>query len=166
MSHALHTGSIVIAQEFQFICNHLVEKINRDRLEFPIDAIAVRGVSGIAVGGAVSFLTGIPLVIVRKPEEKNHSAREVEYSVKFNHFIVIDDLVSSGSTINKINAACLTERPFAVFEKFYTYRYGDEGSIKSDAFYNKFIKRWYGFRVQNQNNRVSIYEEYNWRRDA
>lgn len=66
--------------------------------------IAVSGVSGNAIGGLVSALSGLPMAIVRKGES-SHSFREVEGSDDIDEcepYAVIDDLVSSGATVARI----------------------------------------------------------------
>lgn len=72
-----------------------------------IDAIAVIGTSGIVMGSIVSYATGIPLMVVRKSDENCHSGTlcESNFSVEDGevHFVVIDDLISTGDTMNRLN---------------------------------------------------------------
>ncbi len=69
------------------------------------DYIAVSGASGLIMGGVVSFLSGIPLIIVRKKYEECHSIRKVEFFDTPKDkctFVILDDLISSGATIDYI----------------------------------------------------------------
>ena len=64
-------------------------------------AIAVTGLSGIAAGGAISYLTGLPLCVVRKPRDNAHSGYGVEGRLA-NRYLILDDFVSTGKTLNRI----------------------------------------------------------------
>lgn len=77
----------------------LVAAINRSGLRVPI---AVRGVSGFVVAGAVSAELGLPLVIVRKGTDGCHSDYLVEGPRELTDYIIIDDFLSSGDTIQAI----------------------------------------------------------------
>jgi len=68
----------------------------------PVDAIVCTGVSGMLVAPIVSYLTDIPLTVVRKGND-SHSMYEVE-GVLPESYIIIDDLVASGSTLKRIQA--------------------------------------------------------------
>jgi adenine/guanine phosphoribosyltransferase-like PRPP-binding protein len=95
---------------------HIVEEIQEHTR---IDAIAMRGVSGMAVGFPVCALTGISPVIVRKKGENTHSYCSVECPDDFNNtkyitigeegelygvknYVIIDDFVCSGETVTAI----------------------------------------------------------------
>ncbi len=82
-----------------------------------IERIAVRGVSGLVMGGVVSYYTGIPLVIIRKPDEQRHSIFPVEYDGEFSRYCIIDDLVASGRTLNQI----IESLPNRTLVKVYLY---------------------------------------------
>lgn len=100
-----------------------------------IDAFAVTGVSGIAVGATVAHMCNKRLIVVRKADDQStHSHYSVEGIVtsgEGNNYIFFDDLISSGHTlcytvakIEQTNRAMLNaiaarpgyyqgERPFA-----------------------------------------------------
>lgn len=81
--------------------DRLVQWLKKSDLDF--EAIAVSGVSGLVVGGALSYATGIPLVVVRKSGDKKHSDFSVESSLVGDFkYVILDDLISSGSTIKRI----------------------------------------------------------------
>ena len=73
-----------------------------------IKTIAVCGVSGTVLGGAVSALSSrIKLVIVRKEGEKNHYGRaaqgpwEIE-EYNFPDYAFVDDLIATGNTLQRV----------------------------------------------------------------
>lgn len=73
--------------------------------------IAVRGMSGALVGGAVSWMTGIPVAIVRKPEDTTHADGTVQ-GPKLGGgqtYVVLDDFVATGSTVSAIMNAMHTD---------------------------------------------------------
>lgn len=68
------------------------------------DSIAVRGLSGATMGGILSYLSKKDLVVLRKSSDYSpHSLSTVELENKPNKFIIVDDLISSGKTIQIIN---------------------------------------------------------------
>lgn len=73
-----------------------------------IDALAVCGVSGIAVGSIVAHYLRKRLLIVRKHDDKStHShiyVEGMETSGKSNNYIFFDDLISSGMTMAYVTA--------------------------------------------------------------
>lgn len=82
-----------------------IAKLLKDK-KIKYDAIAVTGVSGITMGSMVAFHLKKRLVIVRKNigGEATHSWIKVEHTErgKLMRYIVIDDLIDSGDTINRI----------------------------------------------------------------
>jgi adenine/guanine phosphoribosyltransferase-like PRPP-binding protein len=115
---------------------HTVEEIQEHTR---IDAIAMRGISGMAVGFPVCALTGISPAVVRKSCDKGHSHCETECPPNFNisphtilaetnpdmyktkNYVIIDDFICNGETVTAIidslpYAKCvgiiLYEKPF------------------------------------------------------
>lgn len=83
----------------------LIKKITRYRpRETKPTAIAVTGFSGVSVGSVVSYLTGLPLIYVRKLDEDTASSRDVEGPVGAN-YLILDDLIATGRTVNRIAEA-------------------------------------------------------------
>lgn len=90
----------------------VIEKLASDIATFKynnkvrIDAIAIRGMSGALVGGALSAATGIPLLCIRKGRQ-SHSYCRVEGVVNADdkgvmNYVIVDDLICSGGTVNAI----------------------------------------------------------------
>ena len=65
------------------------------------DTIAIRGMSGALVGSAVAIKLGKGITIVRKKENR-HSYRDVEGNKEHTRYVIIDDLIATGSTIEEI----------------------------------------------------------------
>ena len=68
---------------------------------YQFDAIAFRGLSGALFAPAVAILMNKTLLAVRKGE-KCHSGREVEGDYNARRYVIIDDFVSSGTTVREI----------------------------------------------------------------
>lgn len=80
----------------------MVKRIKVEGFEY--DAIAVRGVSGLMVGGILSLRLNKPLVVVRKTKGE-HSEHIVEGVRRDGmRYLIVDDLVCSGATVNDIMA--------------------------------------------------------------
>lgn len=64
------------------------------------DAVAVTGKSGLSLAFATLMLIDFPLIVVRKRGENSHgNPIEGAHSVDVRKYIILDDFVSSGSTI-------------------------------------------------------------------
>lgn len=72
--------------------------------EVPITHIVCSGSSGQAVAWPVSYKLGIPVCIVRKPDEKSHAGL-ISGAGRLCSYIIVDDLIDSGSTIRRIIGA-------------------------------------------------------------
>jgi len=86
------------------VANSIAKKINKDKKTMKIKSIAVVGVSGISLGGIVSYLTKLPLIVVRKEKEEHHGGYNVEYTDYLcgGNYCIVDDLIDSGKTIDNI----------------------------------------------------------------
>ena len=67
-----------------------------------IDALAFRGFSGAGVVFPLSLRTGIPPINVRKQVEESHGMQIEGPEIEIETFVVVDDLMSSGKTVNTI----------------------------------------------------------------
>jgi len=72
--------------------------------EFPqVETIAVQGTSGSSVAYPVSFVSGLKVCYVRKVSEHSAShGNEIENHPCDKPYVIIDDFISSGDTINRI----------------------------------------------------------------
>ena len=70
--------------------------------EIKFDAIAFRGMSGASMAYPVSFLTGIPLLQIRKMTEKSHGNNVEGSGDIIRKYIILDDFIFSGETVRSI----------------------------------------------------------------
>lgn len=68
----------------------------------PIDAIAFTGMSGALVAPRVASLLDLPMLMVRKAHDGSHSNYRVEGFVGSQCYVIVDDFVSSGATVEGI----------------------------------------------------------------
>lgn len=86
------------------------------------DAIAVTGISGVTIGSMVAYAMNKELIVVRTPyDNETHSPYRVEMSGKAKSYVIVDDLTSSGRTLQRIyteiglrTADWISEEPFKV----------------------------------------------------
>lgn len=89
----------VLAEALQYASRRFV--VLRKELNF--DAIAFTGSSGCAIAFHLAVQHKIPLIYVRKPDEKSHGDRiECNSSVDIQRYLIVDDFVFSGDTITSI----------------------------------------------------------------
>ena len=69
------------------------------------DCIVFRGVSGALIAPIVAYKLGVPVVPVRKGEN-SHSSNLIELVGDYVHYLVVDDLISSGDTMREILTVC------------------------------------------------------------
>lgn len=67
----------------------------------PFDAIAFTGCSGAAFAYPLSYRLKIPLICVRKGES-SHYSHPLEGFTGAKRYLIVDDFISSGSTVRKI----------------------------------------------------------------
>ena len=65
------------------------------------DTIVCTGVSGLAVVPAVAYKLRKPFTIVRN-DESAHSTEKVEGYISFKKYVIVDDFVESGETVDSI----------------------------------------------------------------
>jgi adenine/guanine phosphoribosyltransferase-like PRPP-binding protein len=56
----------------------------------------------MAIAPIISYITGIPLLIVHKENDSSHSEYKVRGLATSSNYIIIDDFIESGKTINHI----------------------------------------------------------------
>ena len=78
-----------------------------DILEYTgADSVVVSGKSGISVGFALLLTMDMHLVTVRKPGEDSHGAMiEGTDAKELKKYVILDDFVSSGATVERIIAS-------------------------------------------------------------
>lgn len=85
--------------------------------------IAVSGVSGLSIGPIVAYLMGKELIVVRKGEQSHscHTVESISHSDRKFNYIIVDDLVDSGKTVNRIYNNIKDKYANAELTGIYTY---------------------------------------------
>lgn len=87
------------------VVNRTVQQVTNIRHKLPFEAMAFTGMSGASVAFPVSYLTGIPLLAVRKDSDGSHHASYeglLEGATKANTYVIFDDQISTGDTVHRI----------------------------------------------------------------
>lgn len=77
------------------------------------DAVVFTGYSGALVGPLVAAQMGKSPIFVRKENEPNHSTWKVEGEHDVQRYVIVDDFVSSGKTVERVFAQMREHRPEA-----------------------------------------------------
>ena len=86
-------------------CVDVVAKQLRPMLH-EIDCLVVQGVSGLLVGAPVALKLKVPIVIVRKANDKSHDQRTVLNAGALGRYnVFLDDFRSSGRTERAVQTA-------------------------------------------------------------
>ena len=97
--------------EYRTLVETVIAKVLELQKTLNFHAIAFRGSSGAAMAYPVSVATGIPLICVRKPSDMGHGCPvEGSYEIDVKKYIIIDDFISSGDTMNAIIEAIEMKR--------------------------------------------------------
>lgn len=78
-----------------------VKMLRAFKKKHPFDAIAFTGSSGAGFAYPLSYLMKVPLICVRK-KENSHYRNKIEGSISAKRYVIVDDFIFSGSTIEKI----------------------------------------------------------------
>ncbi len=89
-------------RKFQIVLNNLIKSIKLFKKKNKFDCIAFRGMSGAGAAFPVAAALNIPLLMCRK-DDQSHANRKVEGFIYTKKYIIIDDFIVSGETINSIN---------------------------------------------------------------
>ena len=89
------------------VCESICRAIDASKVEF--DSVVCRGISGLVVSPIVAMMLGKPLTIVRHSTKNSHSHNLVE-GIVGGRYIIIDDLIDTGATIERIRKALINAR--------------------------------------------------------
>lgn len=153
-------------------------------LGIDFDAIAFTGQSGSALAYPLSLKLNKPLINIRKKETKSHYSDVIEGFIGFSNYIIVDDVINDGETINYIvsNLNLLEQNPkckgIFLFKDYYhtyfnseynipvyslMYRY-TENNIEKEIFCKKFIeifgtKAYYAYGEERQQRLLSLIQK-------
>lgn len=106
-----YSALALTAENFRKLCQTLVQHVIPAAKKMGAEAIAVRGTSGLSVAFGMRMLTDFPIIVCRKDGETSHSAHPIsvvwedpdQYSyAMLRKYVILDDMVSSGSTVRGI----------------------------------------------------------------
>lgn len=99
-------------------------KLMKQELNF--DTIAFTGSSGAALGYILGFNLGIPIACIRKSREECHfgdySSGYIEGHMGSKSYIIVDDFIASGATIDNIASKMKKQCPNAQCVGIYLYK--------------------------------------------
>src|SRR5574338_31447 len=90
---------------FAEMIDRLIPSAQQMRKEIGFDTIAFQGISGASAAYILSKELYVPLICIRKEEDKSHYARDnglFEGSLDAKRYIIVDDFICSGHTVRRI----------------------------------------------------------------
>lgn len=105
---------------FKPLIDRAIRTIQNFENDNPFDGIAFSGVSGAALAFPISYLTGKHLICVRK-EPSSHGKHKVIGLVNAERYIIVDDQIDSGATINRIVTSIGERSPEAELVGIYVF---------------------------------------------
>jgi len=119
-------------KKFKITITKMVKEITKLNKTSKINAIAFTGTSGAAIAYPVSYITGIPLLCVRKSTRDNHSRMKLEGFTTPKNYVIVDDFIASGRTIKNIRRAIQKESPKSKLTHVLLYRFQRENRFDQD----------------------------------
>ncbi len=89
------------------------------------DAIVVQGMSGAIIGSVVAHMLSKHIVVVRKPGEDHHGSNQVVGLEGAYKYLILDDMISSGTTVLRIVDSMTHYRHKAKLVGMYLYKEAD-----------------------------------------
>ena len=114
-----YLGEFLHAGKLKAIVNSTIATIRKSGIQF--DTIAFTGVSGALVAPAVCMEFNVVPTVIRKNGEGNHSGRNFEGLRGEFRYIVVDDGIAEGRTLDRIITTIRKDSPKAVFAGFFGY---------------------------------------------
>ena len=100
--HPSYITNVLYPKQREAVIQCLLKLIKYIGLRQEIGAIAACGGSGMAIAPIISYLTGIPLLIVHKEDDSSHADTQLRGLATSGNYIIIDDFTESGNTISWI----------------------------------------------------------------
>lgn len=100
-----YLASVYNVEQFQETVENTIRTAERMMRRYPFEAIAFTGTSGAALAYILSHWMKVPLICVRKTTDGSHYPYymgNLEGYIKAQTYMIVDDFISSGSTIDKI----------------------------------------------------------------
>jgi adenine/guanine phosphoribosyltransferase-like PRPP-binding protein len=103
--HVIRTdylNKVYRVSQFTKTVERAVKVLRKFRRKHPFEAIAFTGTSGAALAYPLSYLLGVPLICVRKSTRDNHFGYKLEGCMTADNYIIVDDFIESGKTIERV----------------------------------------------------------------
>ena len=113
---ATHTVKILNHKHRQQMIKNAVKVLS----QYEFDGIACTGVSGLMIVPQLCEILDKNIIVVRKIKETRYSPFDYE-GVPPKRYVIVDDLVSSGNTIQRILKLFKEEIPSAKCVGYYSY---------------------------------------------
>jgi hypothetical protein len=97
----------VTMKNWKAVVANLVGMIRASKIDF--DTIAFRGTSGALIAPAVAAKLRKNILMVRKQGDGSHSGCPLEGNGDIERYIIVDDFIATGATVEKILAAVKDE---------------------------------------------------------
>jgi len=124
MSCYVYLNSILNGKRINWKKEGIIRLIAGSEIQF--GSIAITGISGLILGPVVAAQLNKRILVVRKNIETTNSDKIVEgRSVKNDKYIIIDDFIQSGTTINKITKEINIFNPTAKCMGIFLYNESD-----------------------------------------
>ena len=95
---ASHLWRFLQPQELKIMTRVAVSVLSKH----DFDAVAFRGISGNLIAPAIAMEMNKSLIAVRKTTKDCHSDRRVEGDIAARRYVIVDDFICSGATVNAI----------------------------------------------------------------
>ena len=89
----------ISVNQFKPVVKRTATALRRLKPVLGFEQIVCTGISGQSIAWPVGYVTGIPVDVVRRKGERGHHGYTVENFARDKPYIILDDFVSSGSTI-------------------------------------------------------------------
>lgn len=143
-----HTSHLFNRDELADVVNRVCRKIEKIG---GVEAVAVCGFSGIIPGVMVAHLLGINLIAIRKSTEvaqADSRVCNVEYgSPKFKRWVILDDLIATGFTIDWMVDSVREERVVNVKRPLAILLHTDRGEMGAQMYVSGCARRVPIYRV-------------------
>lgn len=113
-----YLGDVFHRDQFQGMVKRAIEKAHQIMIDHPFEAIAFTGTSGSAIAYILGYTLDVPLICIRKDTEKAHykswdsqSEQRFEGYAGARTYLIVDDFISSGKTVERIMQAIYDKCP-------------------------------------------------------
>jgi orotate phosphoribosyltransferase len=98
-----HTRDLYTSAQFPKIVDETVKAVRKLKKKHKFTALAASGNSGIPLLGAVCARLKMPMLVVRKTKDTQNDSSLVNGEMESGgKYLIIDDLISTGATVERI----------------------------------------------------------------